>query len=166
VLAAGVAPGLPAAACQGSTAAALMAFQPFSTAPPTERDLRHTRSLEKVRHAWNTVPIVQCTLEPQAIGSVTLSLLIIAACSWQLALHAETTAQVSITGSVVFFTKLTCSLALQCLQDHGLYESQAEALLREEVLGRLHSLMLQWVSRVAEIRGTCSARLPGIAACA
>jgi poly(A) polymerase len=64
-----------------------MAFQPFSTAPPTERDLRHTRSLEK------------------------------------------------------------------CLQDHGLYESQAEALLREEVLGRLHSLMLQWVSRVAEIRG-------------
>lgn len=71
-----------------------------------------------------------------------------------------------MTGSAVFDTKPTCSSALQCLQDHGLYESQAEALLREEVLGRLHSLMLQWVSRVAEIRGTCTARLPGIAACA
>lgn len=42
---------------------------------------------------------------------------------------------------------------LQCLKDHGLYESQAEALLREEVLGRLHSLMLTWIGRVAEIRG-------------
>jgi hypothetical protein len=98
--------------------------------------------------------------EPQAIGSVTLSLLIIAACSRQLAVHASPRAKVSVTGSD---TKLTCSLALQCLQDHGLYESQAEALLREEVLGRLHSLMLQWVSRVAEIRGICTARLPGIA---
>ncbi len=50
----------------------------------------------------------------------------------------------------------TCiSLALQCLTDHGLYESQAEALLREEVLGQLHSLMLTWIGRVAEIRGEC-----------
>lgn len=47
------------------------------------------------------------------------------------------------------------SLALQCLTDHGLYESQAEALLREEVLGQLHSLMLTWIGRVAEIRGEC-----------
>lgn len=43
---------------------------------------------------------------------------------------------------------------VQCLRDHGLYESQAEALLREEVLGRLHSLMLEWITRVAEIRGS------------
>ena len=54
---------------------------------------------------------------------------------------------------------ITPPSALQCLQDHGLYESQAEALLREEVLGRLHSLMLQWVSRVAEIRGALPASL-------
>lgn len=90
--AAGVPPGLPAAACQGSTAAAPMAFQPFSTAPPTERDLRHTRSLEKVaacmEHSAYYAVHPYTNRKPQAIGSVTLSLLIIAACSWQLALHA------------------------------------------------------------------------------
>lgn len=48
---------------------------------------------------------------------------------------------------------------MQCLRDHGLYESKTEALLREEVLGRLHGLMLEWIARVAESKGRHRDRL-------
>lgn len=52
---------------------------------------------------------------------------------------------------------------MQCLRDHGLYESQTEALLREEVLGRLHGLMLEWIAHVAELKG--GRRSPLLHAC-
>lgn len=70
-----------------------MAFQPFSTAPPTERDLRHTRSLEKVaacmEHGASCALHPHTQTKPQANSSATLSLLSMAACSGQLALHAR-----------------------------------------------------------------------------
>mmetsp|Transcript_13270 Transcript_13270/g.40180 ORF Transcript_13270/g.40180 Transcript_13270/m.40180 type:complete len:696 (-) Transcript_13270:767-2854(-) len=41
----------------------------------------------------------------------------------------------------------------QCLKDYGLYESDAEATLREEVLGTLGDLMTTWIKNVARLRG-------------
>lgn len=42
---------------------------------------------------------------------------------------------------------------MQHLKDEGLYESQAEAELREEVLGRLDNLVKEWIKGVAETQG-------------
>ena len=42
---------------------------------------------------------------------------------------------------------------LQCLHDLGLYESREEAVLREEVLGRLDKLAKIWVQRVSALYG-------------
>jgi poly(A) polymerase len=42
---------------------------------------------------------------------------------------------------------------LQCLHDLGLYESREEAVLREEVLGRLDKLAKVWVQRVSALYG-------------
>ena len=44
-------------------------------------------------------------------------------------------------------------MPLQCLHDLGLYESQEEAVLREEVLGRLDKLAKLWVQRVSALYG-------------
>ena len=44
-------------------------------------------------------------------------------------------------------------MLLQCLHDLGLYESQEEAVLREEVLGRLDKLAKVWVQRVSALYG-------------
>lgn len=42
---------------------------------------------------------------------------------------------------------------IQCLRDICLYESKEEAVLREEVLGRLDSLAKEWVQRVSALFG-------------
>ena len=42
---------------------------------------------------------------------------------------------------------------MQCLHDLGLYESHEEAVLREEVLGRLDALAKEWVQRVGAVYG-------------
>ena len=42
---------------------------------------------------------------------------------------------------------------MQCLHDLGLYESHEEAVLREEVLGRLDALAKEWVRRVGAVYG-------------
>lgn len=42
---------------------------------------------------------------------------------------------------------------LQFLQRQGLYESQQEAELREDVLGQLDQLVKEWVRRVTESYG-------------
>ena len=42
---------------------------------------------------------------------------------------------------------------MQCLHDLGLYESREEAVLREEVLGRLDKLAKLWVQRVSALYG-------------
>ena len=42
---------------------------------------------------------------------------------------------------------------MQCLHDLGLYESHDEAVLREEVLGRLDALAKEWVRRVGAVYG-------------
>ena len=42
---------------------------------------------------------------------------------------------------------------MQCLHDLGLYESHEEAVLREEVLGRLDRLAKEWVQRVGAVYG-------------
>ncbi len=44
-------------------------------------------------------------------------------------------------------------MPLQCLHDLGLYESREEAVLREEVLGRLDKLAKIWVQRVSALYG-------------
>ncbi|CAL8467929.1 g7467 [Coccomyxa elongata] len=41
----------------------------------------------------------------------------------------------------------------QCLREQGLYESNEEAVLREEVLGRLDRLVKEWVLRVSSWQG-------------
>ena len=42
---------------------------------------------------------------------------------------------------------------MQCLREQGLYESNEEAVLREEVLGRLDRLVKEWVLRVSSRQG-------------
>lgn len=42
---------------------------------------------------------------------------------------------------------------MQCLREQGLYESNEEAVLREEVLGRLDRLVKEWVLRVSSWQG-------------
>ena len=44
-------------------------------------------------------------------------------------------------------------ILLQCLHNLGLYESREEAVLREEVLGRLDKLAKIWVQRVSALYG-------------
>ena len=53
----------------------------------------------------------------------------------------------------MFSRMLSCTLLLQCLRDHGLYESEAEATLREEVLGTLGDMMSTWIRKVAQRHG-------------
>ena len=48
---------------------------------------------------------------------------------------------------------VACVCGLQCLREQGLYESQEEAVRREEVLGALDKLAKQWVRRVTKACG-------------
>lgn len=46
-----------------------------------------------------------------------------------------------------------CTLNPQYLRAEGLYEGQEEAIVREEVLGRLDVIVKDWVKRVAKKQG-------------
>lgn len=52
-----------------------------------------------------------------------------------------------------FNNKFLLFISLQHLRDEGLYESAAEAELREEVLGHLDSIVKNWIKGVAAAKG-------------
>lgn len=62
------------------------------------------------------------------------------------------TEPISLSGPTEYDVIKTCELE-KYLQDAGLYESQAEAVRREEVLGRLDQIVKIWVKSISRAKG-------------
>ena len=133
-------------------------IEPVSVAPPTRQDLSQSESLQQVscdalRCSRTEEPLRQQFIFffPMKVGRCS-GLLAGLCCRCGVPLPMRTDGITSIA-HLCQPTCTRCAESFQALRDENLYESHEEAVLREEVLGRLDQLVKDWVCAVSQRRG-------------
>ncbi len=116
---------------------ALVFNRPLNNDPPTPVDVRQTEQLEAVRRAQRRAPPAHTRSSGTAPAAALAAFL----------LHTSRAPHPSELRKII----LLC--LTQYLRSQNLYEDEAEAAHREEVLGRLDALVKTWVRGVAAAKG-------------